>query len=128
VGATAVPATDPVVTVPPEPTVPPTSDPPTTATTLVADPVTHRVVTVVEGPLGCVFQPPSITVVVGSTVTFQNNSDGDLTLVVGETTISLESGFSSSPYPLTTEGVVTVTCTLGGDTAPAGMTVTVTGG
>ncbi len=127
-GATAVPATDPATTIPPETTVPPTSEPPTTVSTVVVDPPTDVVVAVVKGPRGCAFQPASITVVVGSTVAFRNATDVGLTIVIGGTTISLDSGGSSGPYPLATAGTSEPTCTPDDGTSPGDMTITVTGG
>ncbi|MEA2901036.1 MAG: hypothetical protein QOH36_923 [Actinomycetota bacterium] len=117
-----VPVPVPVPTVP-EPTLPLT----TTATTVPPVPPTDLVAAVFEGPAGCAFQPPSATLAVGSTVSFRNDTDTDVTIVVGDTTISLESGGTSAPVPLAVPGTIQVTCTMaGGD--PGGMTLTVTAG
>ncbi len=127
VASTAVPTpTRPEVTVPPPtPTVPTTTTAP--STTVAVDPPTDILAAVVVTPLGCGFQPPSITVTVGSTVRFRNDTGGDITITIDETTISLEAGGSSGANPLDTPGDYGVTCAPV-DGSTGGMTITVTSG
>ncbi|MEA2825988.1 MAG: hypothetical protein QOG43_427 [Actinomycetota bacterium] len=121
-GATAAPATEPPTTVVP------TTVPSTTVTTVVINPPTDVLVGVAEGVTGCAFQPSSITVVMGSTVAFRNDADAEVTIVIGETTIMLDSGGVSGPYLLATAGAYGATCALGAGGVTGGMTITVTGG